>query len=171
MTTENHPIDQLFKERLGNFEQIPPVGLLDKINQEIAFRGRVRRINQLKTVTSIAAALVLIAMAGWYTFDLNQVTKNEFSQQIQIENSTTRPITGNGTLVPKTIENQLPVNQQKSGNTSSIQQIAKLRLLPILKIKHPNPPLQSERMPLLFSLPGSCRMHLFKPPRDHLKNL
>ena len=64
---ENHPIDQLFKEKLGNFEQIPPVGLLDKISEQVVFRSKVRRINQIKAVVGIAAALVLVAMAGWFT--------------------------------------------------------------------------------------------------------
>ncbi len=125
MTTENHPIDQLFKEKLGNFEQIPPAGLLNKINQEIAFRGRVRRMNRLKTIASIAAALVLVAIAGWYTFDLNLVTKNKFSQQILPANPPVRSEVKNGTSVPKPIENQFSANQQKTGKIASIQQITK----------------------------------------------
>jgi hypothetical protein len=121
MTTENHPIDQLFKERLGNFEQVPPVGLLDKINQDIAFRGRVRRMNQVRTISSIAAALVLIAMAGWYTLDLNPVTKNEFSQQIRTDNAPVQPGVEKGTLVQSTLSGKEPASQQDNKKPASAQ--------------------------------------------------
>ena len=46
MTPENHPIDQLFREKLGGFEQHPPAGLLDQIEiirQPLSgFRERLR---------------------------------------------------------------------------------------------------------------------------------
>jgi hypothetical protein len=83
MTTERHPIDQIFKDKLGNFEKNPPVGLMDQIDQQIAFRGRVRRLNQLKSVVGIAAALVLIVMAGWFTLDQNQFSENKINSQNQ----------------------------------------------------------------------------------------
>ena len=83
MTTENHFIDQLFKEKLGNFEQNPPVGLLDQINQKMVYQGKVRQMNQLKAVIGIAAAMVLIFMAGWFTMDHNQLVNNEIPQQIK----------------------------------------------------------------------------------------
>ena len=81
---ENHPIDQLFKDKLGNFEQNPPVGLLDKINQEIAFRSRVRRLNQFKMAVSIAAALALILVAGWYTSNTTQISDNKIPVQVPV---------------------------------------------------------------------------------------
>lgn len=85
MNTEKHPIDQLFRERLGSFEQVPPAGLLDKIHQEVAFRGRIRRIGRLRTITSIAAALLLVSLAGWYALNQEPKAPNEFAGQIQQE--------------------------------------------------------------------------------------
>ncbi len=87
MNIDNHPIDQLFKEKLGNLEQTPRFGLLADINQEIISRGKVRRMNQLKTVFSAAAAILLILMAGLYTINQNPEPKNEFSQQVRKNSS------------------------------------------------------------------------------------
>ena len=84
MTMENSRIDQLFKEKLGNFEQNPPVGLLDKISEQIVFRSKVRRINQIKAVVGIAAALVLVALAGWFTVSRqDQFVENKSSNPIR----------------------------------------------------------------------------------------
>ncbi len=81
---ENNLIDQLFKEKLGNFEQIPPVGLLDKISDQVVFRSKIRRINQIKAVIGIAAALVLIATAGWFTVSRqDQFVENKISNPVQ----------------------------------------------------------------------------------------
>lgn len=85
MTVERHPIDQLFKDKLGNFEKNPPVGLMGQIDQQVAFRGKIRRMNQVKAVLGIAAALVLIVMAGWFTLDQNQFSENKIPSQHQKE--------------------------------------------------------------------------------------
>ena len=93
MTMENHPIDQLFKEKLGNFEQIPPVGLLDKIGEEIVFRSKVRRINQIKAAIGMAAALVLIATAGWFTVSRqDQLVENKVSNPVQPSGLVAQPL-------------------------------------------------------------------------------
>ncbi|HWS01730.1 MAG TPA: hypothetical protein VN249_14000, partial [Prolixibacteraceae bacterium] len=85
MTPENHPIDQLFREKLGGFEQHPPAGLLDQINRQVAFRNRTRRINRIKSYIGIAAALLLISMAGWYTASQDQFSENKVPAVIQEE--------------------------------------------------------------------------------------
>ncbi|HEY5510895.1 MAG TPA: hypothetical protein VIK10_07690 [Prolixibacteraceae bacterium] len=76
MNRGNNPIDQLFKEKLGNLEENPPVSLLSRINEDMISQRKVRRINQVKTIMGIAAALVLALMAGWFTFDQKQVKQN-----------------------------------------------------------------------------------------------
>ncbi len=85
MTVERHPIDQLFKDKLGNFEKNPPVGLMGQIDQQVAYRGKVRQMNQIKAVAGIAAALVLIVVAGWFTLDQNQFSENKIPSQNQKE--------------------------------------------------------------------------------------
>jgi len=85
MTVERHPIDQLFKDKLGNFEKNPPVGLMGQIDQQVVFRSKVRQMNQIKAVVGIAAALVLIVMAGWFTLDQNQFSENKIPSQNQKE--------------------------------------------------------------------------------------
>ena len=115
MTTENHFIDQLFKENLGNFEQNPPVGLLDQINQKMVYRSKIRRMNQMRTIIGIAAAMVLIFMAGWFTMDQNQLVKNEIPQQIK-QVDTPKQI--NPEKIPA---NQLAVNQQKVTQISPVK--------------------------------------------------
>jgi len=116
MTTENHFIDQLFKENLGNFEQNPPVGLLEQINQKMVYRSKIRRMNQLKAIIGIAAAMVLIFMAGWFTMDQNQIVNNEIPQQIKQVNT---PKQINPEKIPA---NQLAVNQQKITKISPVKQ-------------------------------------------------
>jgi len=112
---ENHPIDQLFREKLGSFDQKPPVGLLDKINQEVVFRNRVRKINQAKTYIGIAAAMVLIAMAGWYSLTQDEFSENKAPAQLQRELT---PIQQNVVSSPAVSEEQkvqIPALQQNSG--------------------------------------------------------
>lgn len=83
-------IDQIFKSKLENFERNPPIGLLEQINEQIAYRTRVRRINQIKTAVSIAASLILVLLAGWYTIDENRLADNTIPVQVQ-ENPVVKP--------------------------------------------------------------------------------
>ena len=82
---ERHPIDQLFKDKLGNFEKNPPADLMGQIEQQVAFRGKVRQLNQIKAVIGIAAALVLIVMAGWFSLEQNQFSENKIPSKNQKE--------------------------------------------------------------------------------------
>lgn len=71
MTTENNHIDRLFKEKLGNFERKAPAGLLTRINDQMVSEHKSAKIRNLKTIAGVAAAVVLILMAGWFTLDRN----------------------------------------------------------------------------------------------------
>jgi hypothetical protein len=125
MTTDNHFIDQLFKEKLGNFEQDPPVGLLDQINQKILYRSKIRRMNQLKAVIGIAAAMILIFMAGWFTMDQNQIVKNEAPQQLK------QLSTPNQTIPEKAPANQVAAAQVKSTNSIPVRQVRQNKTLAV----------------------------------------
>ena len=112
---ENNRIDQLFKEKLGNFEQIPPVGLLDKISEQVVFQSKVRRINQIKTVVGIAAALVLVAMAGWFTV----------SRQDQfVENKVSNPVPPSGLVAQPSKAAIAEVSAKKADKPISVRQNA-----------------------------------------------
>jgi hypothetical protein len=90
MTTENNHIDRLFKEKLGNFEQNPPAGLLARINEQVISEHKKTRILYLKRIASIAAAVALILTAGWFALDLNdnQVVRNEVTKPVRQDKPT-----------------------------------------------------------------------------------
>ena len=111
MTTENHPIDQLFKEKLGSLEKNPPAGLMDQISAKVAFRGKIRRMNQVKTVIGIAAAMLLIMMAGWYSMDQTRIAKNQMPLQIPQINTPALAKTNQESLDIKPTVNQIAANQ------------------------------------------------------------
>jgi len=115
MTVERHPIDQLFKDKLGNFEKNPPVGLMGQIDQQIAFRGRVRRMNQVKAVVGIAAAMVLIVMAGWFTLDQNQFSENKIPAQNHQEQSPIQSSQLKKAVISSNPDKQLLASQQQPG--------------------------------------------------------
>jgi len=120
---ENHPIDQLFKDKLGNFEQNPPVGLLDKVNQEIASRSRVRRLNQFKMAVSIAAALALILVAGWYTTNTTQFSDNKIPVQTPVNSTTDQSRVIKDAVVPEKSANTLVAYQHSSKQAVSTHQV------------------------------------------------
>lgn len=66
MLTEKRDIDLLFKEKLGDYEQAPPLFLWTNIKAKINAHKREQRAAYLKIV-GIAAAVVLAFLAGWYT--------------------------------------------------------------------------------------------------------
>lgn len=131
MTTENNHIDQLFREKLGNLEKTPPFGLMSGINDRIIDARKVRKLNLVKTVISIAAALVLILMAGWFTLDQDQTAENKAPQPIQKENPAGSVIqekvspaiqSGEGQVAAnrvQTINSDIPV----SGSTKSARKV------------------------------------------------
>ncbi len=131
MRTENHPIDQLFKEKLGNFEKNPPAGLLEQINQKVVSRGKVRQLTQLKTFVAIAAAVVMILMAGWFTMDQNEMAKNQVPLQIQQNASQYQIKAEKQSVETKAIEKQLSLNQQKTAKNISAQPVKPVKSIPV----------------------------------------
>lgn len=107
MNKENHPIDRLFKEALGNLEMTPPASLLSRINEEMISQRKVRRLNQIKTIIGIAAALLLALMAGWYTLDQKQVNNGVMSQQIQQTKEPATQLPEQSALIAKPSSGQL----------------------------------------------------------------
>lgn len=78
-------IDELFREKLQNFEQTPRAGLFDEVLAGIAAERRRRKILFWK-ITGIAAALLLAFVAGWQFNSRNQdINKTPaFAEQKQI---------------------------------------------------------------------------------------
>ncbi len=77
MLNENKNIDQLFREKLGEFEKTPPMYLWTNIQGKLNAHRSERRIAMLKTV-SVAAAIVLAFLAGWWI--TNPIGKDTFRQ-------------------------------------------------------------------------------------------
>ncbi len=129
---ENNLIDQLFKEKLGNFEQIPPVGLLDKISDQVVFRSKIRRINQIKAVIGIAAALVLIATAGWFTVSRqDQLVENKISIPVQPSGLVAQPQKAAPVeILEKKADEPISV-RQNSGKAPAKNTFASLSLNPV----------------------------------------
>lgn len=70
----NNSIDNLFREKLQNYQQSPPPGLFDEVLAGMA-AGRRRRKLLFWRIAGIAAALLLAFVAGWEFSNKNQVTK------------------------------------------------------------------------------------------------
>ncbi|MCK9641051.1 MAG: PorT family protein [Prolixibacteraceae bacterium] len=128
MTVERHPIDQLFKDKLGNLEKNPPVGLMGKIDQQIAFRGKVRQMNQVKAVVGIAAAMVLIVMAGWLMQDQNQFSENKVPVQSQKEISPVQSSPLNKAVITSTPDEKLLAIQQHQATEKAVNRASKSKV-------------------------------------------
>ncbi|MEI6137910.1 MAG: outer membrane beta-barrel protein [Mariniphaga sp.] len=68
MLTEKRDIDQLFREKLGEFSQDPPMYVWTNIRTKLNSRKRERRFAYLK-IAGIAAAIFLAFLAGWLSTD------------------------------------------------------------------------------------------------------
>jgi len=89
MLNENKNIDQLFREKLGEFEKTPPMYLWTNIQGKLNAHRHERRIALLKTV-GVAAAVVLAFLAGWWmTNPINRDTiqRNNVADQRGINNT------------------------------------------------------------------------------------
>ena len=74
MKDEN--IDQLFRDKLQDFEQMPPAYLLDRVLSAAAGSKRKKRLIFWR-MTGVAAALLIAFVAGWQINELNS------SQELQ----------------------------------------------------------------------------------------
>jgi len=86
MLNENKKIDQLFQEKLGEFEKTPPMYVWKNIQGKLNSQRMNRRIALLKTV-GIAAAIVLAFLAGWRMTNLSEkgtIPQNSIAIQKEI---------------------------------------------------------------------------------------
>jgi len=118
MLNENKNIDQIFRDKLAEYDVAPPLYLWTNIQGKLNARRRERRFAILKTA-SIAAALVLAFLAGWWM--TNPTNKDTIRQ-----NSVAQHADINKSIDPSTIENTantkaLSVNsdQDTSGNSGT----------------------------------------------------
>jgi hypothetical protein len=125
MKMEKNTIDQLFKEKLGNFEKNPPVGLLGQINEQVVFRSKVRRLNHIKTFIGIAAALLIALLAGWYSTEQNQFSDNKIPSPIDQIVSPGNPVSSKQASVLPAYENQLLADHQKKADLNTSNQARK----------------------------------------------
>ena len=114
MNREYHPIDQLFKEKLGNLEMTPSVALLSRVNEGVIAQRRVRRLHQFRTVIGIAAALVMALMAGWFALDQKQVNNGVISQQVQRQQEPVKQNLQATTSASKVSPTQLAIIQKNT---------------------------------------------------------
>jgi hypothetical protein len=68
MLTEDRNTDLIFREKLGEYEKVPPPFLWTNIQMGLYNRRKSRRIAILKTV-GMAAAILLAFLAGWQLTD------------------------------------------------------------------------------------------------------
>ncbi|HEY3389514.1 MAG TPA: hypothetical protein VGK38_08095 [Prolixibacteraceae bacterium] len=93
MLNENKNIDELFRAKLGEFEKTPPMYLWTNIQGKLNDRRKANRIAMLKTV-SIAAAIVLAFLAGWWMtnpISKNAIRENSMVQQQVVKSNIDQP--------------------------------------------------------------------------------
>jgi hypothetical protein len=73
---DNKNMDELFREKLGNYEQEPPMHLLENILAGVAGERRKRKIVFWR-VAGVAAALLLAFVAGWQVNYVNHETMKQ----------------------------------------------------------------------------------------------
>jgi len=125
MLNENKDIDQLFREKLGDFEKTPPNFLWTNIQAGLDEKQNGFRFTMVKTV-GIAAAILLAFLAGWWLTmpsDKGTIPQNNIAIQNKIN-------PGTDTLVNKTTETvemlsvnanpTAPVNSKKSQKVAEI---------------------------------------------------
>jgi hypothetical protein len=64
MTNGRKDIDQLFREKLGDYEKAPPIFLLSNIQSSLSSNRRVQQLFILKTA-AVAASIIVAFLAGW----------------------------------------------------------------------------------------------------------
>lgn len=80
MLAEKNNIDQLFQEKLGDYEKNPPMFLWNNIESKLDALQRIRKINRIKGL-GIAAAIMFAFLAGWW-FSNNSLPTNQIEDKI-----------------------------------------------------------------------------------------
>ena len=104
MLTEKRDIDQLFKEKLGEFEQEPPLFVWTNIQSQLDSHKIATRLTYLK-VAGIAAAICLAFVAGWISTNPVQkgaAPQNEVARNVDKPLDQAKPTT----LKPEIEENK-----------------------------------------------------------------
>jgi len=100
MLIENKNIDQIFRDKLRDYEKTPPSFLLTSIQEGLNARLRNQRIILLKTI-GIAAAILLAFIAGWQIAnspDRDAKRMSSFSEQENVS-SKLNPATKTNAIV------------------------------------------------------------------------
>jgi len=111
MLNGNKNIDQLFREKLGDYEKTPPTFLWTNIQGGLNARRRVLRMTVLKTA-AIAAALVLAFLTGWWMTDPDNkdtVPQSSFTEQRE----------GN-TIIDQSAKSKIQTTENQSVDTIQI---------------------------------------------------
>lgn len=118
MLNENKNIDQIFREKLGEYEKTPPMFVWTNIQGELNARKKIVRYALLKTV-GIAAAIVLAFLAGWHL--TNPDHKGTSKQNIYTEQKGINQNIDSSSGKNTTTINLHPVDSnQAASNTSEI---------------------------------------------------
>lgn len=115
MLIENKFADQIFREKLVDYEKNPPPFLWTNIQEGLNARRRNHRIALLKTV-GIAAAIVLAFIAGWQmTNSADKDNQKNIVAEHGVINNNVAPSTNKNTLATP----EQPINpSQVTSNTS-----------------------------------------------------
>ncbi len=109
-------LDELFREKLRNYEQEPPAYLLENILAGAAGAHRKRKI-VLWRVAGVAAAVLLAFVAGW---QVNYMNKEVVKQQVVVMRNSYPDAKKPITVVPETnIQDKQVAPNEISGNTKS----------------------------------------------------
>ena len=118
MLTGKRDIDQLFKEKLGDFGLEPPMYVWTNIQTNLNSRKRERRFAYLK-IAGIAAAIFLAFLAGWLTTNPAQMgaaPKNTVARNDDKLHDPAKP----ATLKPEIIGNKVIGNKVEMSVPTSI---------------------------------------------------
>ena len=144
---EHKNIDEVFREKLLNYEQEPPAYLLENILDGAAGVRRKRKIIFWR-VASIAAALVLAFVAGWQLKYMN----NDTADQPVVVNQNFTPETKTAiTVIPETdiaetaIQKTQVATIRSSGETKSDKRLHAGSRISFLENKITNNPMVNAR--------------------------
>lgn len=137
MLNENKNIDQLFREKLGDFEKTPPSFLWTNVQARLDEKQNGLRFTMVKTI-GIAAAILLAFLAGWWMTnptDKGMIPQNSVATQqkssLGSDTSTNQAIASTEILTVNTdkvtsINSKKPtkVNQSSTSNLSTLATFA-----------------------------------------------
>lgn len=115
-------LDELFRDKLRDYEQEPPAYLLDNILESVAGARRKKRLVFWR-VAGVAAALLLAFVAGW---QLNDRKGQEIQQKVAVTQS---PVSGKAGESKATEEKSTAAEQASPANLP-IAQLEQKKLLP-----------------------------------------